>query len=258
MGIPMSVDLRDEGDAEPTVRAAFELLHAADRRFSTYRDDSEIAAVNRGELAPQDYSDELWQVLAIAEQVEHSSGGAFSARLPGRPLDVNGIVKGWAVQAAADLLVVRGIRDFCFNAGGDIVVRGAPAPHGRQGWNVAVRSPWEASGHLAVLTVTDGAVATSGVYERGAHIIDGRTGRAPTAFASVTVLAPSLTTADVLATAVFALGRPGPRWAIENGADAVLAFTPDGTPLGAGPIPFAAPDGEPQGGLSSCDHLSPR
>jgi FAD:protein FMN transferase len=237
MGIPMSVDIRDERDTTAEVRAAFDLLHDADRRFSTYLDDSEVAAVNRGTLAEGEYSDELRQVLAIAARFERASGGAFSARLPGRPLDLNGVVKGWAVQAAVELLVHAGVHTFCFNAGGDIAVRGAPP--GQDRWRVAVRSPWDAFAHVAVLAVTHGAVATSGSYERGAHILDGRTGAIPTDCVSVTVLAPSLTTADVLATSVFVLGSPGLSWAMDNGADAVLAFTADATVRSVGPVPFA-------------------
>ena len=237
MGIPMSVDIRHDGDNAGAVRAAFDLLHEADRRFSTYRDDSEVAAINRGALVPDDASAPLREVLAIAERFQRRSGGAFSAWLPGRPLDVNGVVKGWAVQAATDLLIRSGVHTFCFNAGGDIAVQGAPP--GQDRWRVAVRSPWAAAAHVSVLAVTDGAIATSGSYERGAHIIDGRTGQIPTEFASVTVLAPSLTTADVLATTVFVLGRAGLAWALENGADAVLAFTEDGTVASAGSVPFA-------------------
>lgn len=237
MGIPMSVDVRDEGDSDTAVRAAFELLHSADRRFSTYRDDSEVSAINREALTADDYSDELREVLAIVRTYERLSDGAFSSRLPGRPLDLNGIVKGWAVQAATELLVRSGLRTFCFNAGGDITVRGAP--RGQDRWRVAVRSPWDPTAHVAVLAVTDGAVATSGSYERGAHILDGRSGRIPLEFASVTVLAASLTTADVLATAVFVLGRTGLPWALSNGADAVLAFTGDGTVMSAGALPLA-------------------
>jgi FAD:protein FMN transferase len=271
MGVPMSVDIRtpsgrntvgrdtgqgsDGGEGDPgrparpavasggpavasAVRAAFDLLHEADHRFSTYRDDSEVALVNRGRLASEDYSDDLREVLSIAADFARRSGGAFTAQPPGRPLDVNGVVKGWAVQRAADLLARLGVHTFCFNAGGDVVVRGTPP--GRVAWNVAVRSPTDASARLAVLAVTDGAVATSGSYERGAHILDGRTGRIPAELTSVTVLAPSLTTADVLATAVFALGRDGVPWAIDNGATGVLALTAAGDLLGAGVLPFAS------------------
>ncbi len=240
MGIPMSVEILELADdaAVALAREAFELIKAADRRFSTYRDDSEVAAVNRGSLCYDDYSEDLREVLAIAERAERNSGHAFSARLPGRNLDLNGVVKGWAVQRAADLLVARHVEAFCFNAGGDVIVHGRPT--GLPSWNIAVRSPWDAAGHLAVLAVTDGgAVATSGSYERGAHILDGRTGCRSAQFASVTVLAPRLTTADVLATSVFVLGDEGLPWALEQGATAVLAVRPDASMVGAGAIPLA-------------------
>ena len=100
MGIPMSVDIRDDGDHSAAVRAAFDLLHSADKRFSTYSDESEIAAINRGEVMESEYSSDMRDVLALASQYEQSSGGAFTARVPGHGLDLNGIVKGWAVQAA--------------------------------------------------------------------------------------------------------------------------------------------------------------
>ena len=64
----------------------------------------------------------------------------------------------------------------------------------------------------AVLRTRDLAVATSGSYERGPHIVDPRTGRAPAGVASVTVLGPDLATADAYATAAFAMGVEGPAW----------------------------------------------
>ncbi|GAA3891277.1 FAD:protein FMN transferase [Leifsonia kafniensis] len=239
MGIPMSVDIRDAGDHADAVRAAFDLLAAADLRFSSYRDDSEVSAVNRGLLAPDQYSADLREVLALGAGAQRASRGAFSLRLPGQKLDTDGVVKGWAVQKAADLLGQAGVRDFCFNAGGDVVVRGAPENGAR--WNVGVRSPWNAAEMLMVLAVTDGAVATSGTYERGNHVTDGRTGLVAGELVSVTVTAADLCTADILATAVFALGTDGLAWGLENGADAVIAITHDCRVLQAGTVPFAEP-----------------
>ncbi|MGO4102719.1 FAD:protein FMN transferase [Leifsonia sp. YAF41] len=238
MGIPMSVDIRDAGDHSAAVRAAFDLLAAADRRFSSYRDDSEVSAVNRGRLAPDHYSDELCEVLALGARAQRATHGAFSLRLPGQKLDTDGVVKGWAVQNAADRLSEAGIRDFCFNAGGDIVVRGAPEIGAL--WTVGVRSPWNAETMLTTLAVTDCAVATSGTYERGNHITDGRTGLIAHELVSATVICADLCTADILATAVCALGVDGVAWAVAHGADAVVAVTPDGRVLQAGTVPFAA------------------
>ena len=146
-------------------------------------------------------------------------------------------MKGWAADRASRVLAEAAFRDHCLNAGGDVAVAGSPGD-GRP-WHVAVRSPDSATELLAVLEVTHGGVATSGAYERGEHIVDGRTGAAATGLRSATVVAGDLTTADLLATAVFALGPHGVRWALGQGARAVLAVAADGTLLGVGDLAFA-------------------
>ncbi|WP_456846469.1 FAD:protein FMN transferase [Cellulomonas sp. P5_C6] len=227
MGVPMSVDVRHEGDdinVQGVVREAFDRMHDADRRFSRFRPDSEVSRFDRGEC-PEPSAD-LREVLGIAERFEAASGGAFSVRRPDGSLDTDGVVKGWAAQRAADVLVAAGLTTFCLNAGGDVVVRGEPEP-GR-GWNVGVRDPADPQSFLTVLEVRDGAVATSGTYERGEHVWDGRTGEVATGLQSATVIAPDLTTADVLATCVLAMGPEGIRWAVEHGAAAVVAVGADG------------------------------
>jgi len=227
MGVPMSVDVRHDGDdglVRDTVRAAFDTMHDADRRFSRFRPDSELSRFDRGESGEP--SDDLREVLGIAARFAAASGGAFSVRRPDGSLDTDGVVKGWAAQRAADTLIAAGLTTFCLNAGGDVVVRGEPEP-GR-GWHVGVRDPADPQAFLTVLEVRDGAVATSGTYERGEHVWDGRTGAAATGLLAVTVVAVELTTADVLATCVLALGPDGIAWAAEHGAAAVLAVGADG------------------------------
>lgn len=236
MGIPMSVDIRDDGDWSAAVAEAFGTMRAADRRFSRFRDDSEISAFNRGEVTLADVSDELREVLRIGAAAQDASGGAFTVRTPDGGFDTDGVVKGWAAARAAEVLRGAGVRNFCLNAGGDVVVSGLS--HGTR-WNVGIRSPSDASQMLAVLAVTDCAVATSGSYERGSHIVDGRTALPATTFDSVTVIADDLTTADVVATAVFALGAEGIGWALEHNARGVLAHRSDGELVGAGDLPFA-------------------
>jgi thiamine biosynthesis lipoprotein len=92
---------------------------------------------------------------------------------------------------------------------------------------VGVRHPEVADRVAAVLAAGDLAVATSGCYERGEHIVDPRTGRAPQGLLSVTVVGPSLTYADAFATAAFVMGEPGVTWVSGiDGYDA-LAITED-------------------------------
>jgi thiamine biosynthesis lipoprotein len=250
MGIPMSIDVRDADtgaaagdDADARIReaatGAFAALADADRRFSAHREESELSRVNSGQLGEDQYSDDLREVLRIGDGFSVASGGAFSVRSPDGRLDTDGVVKGWAAERAAGVLRARGVTDFCLNAGGDVVVAGSPA--GGAAWNIGIRSPSDAGRMWAVLSVTDCAVATSGSYERGPHILDRRTGLAAAGLASVTVIAADLTTADVLATAVFALGPDGVPWAMAHGATGVLALTDAGQPLAAGTVPFARP-----------------
>ncbi len=233
MGTVVSIVVRraDPLAAAQGLDAAFGVLRAADARFSPFDPGSELSRLDRGELAPDAVSRDMREVLAIAERARAASGGAFDVRTPEGRLDTNGVVKGWAAQRAADRLVAAGVRHFCLNAGGDVVAHGEPEP-GR-GWRVAVRAPQDRESVLAVLDVRDGAVATSGTYERGAHVWDGRTGSRDVPLAAATVVAADLTTADVLATAVLAMGADGAQWAASHGAVAVLVV-PAATPAPAG------------------------
>ena len=240
MGIPMSIDIRDEGDHSAAAARAFAVLRDADARFSVYRPDSEVSAVNRGELGPAAFSTDLAETIALGEDAERASGGAFRIHRPDRTLDLDGVVKGWAAARAAGELRARGVRRFCLNAGGDIAVGDGP-DEASAAWNVGVRTPADPAAMLAVLSVANAAVATSGAYERGAHIVDGRTGAPATGLLSATVVADDLTTADILATAVFALGRQGIDWAVLRGARGVLALTDAGELVAAGSIDFAQP-----------------
>ena len=79
-------------------------------------------------------------------------------------------------------------------------------------WRVGVQHPRERDRVAAVLSLTDAAVATSGAYERGEHILDPLTRRPARGALSVTVLGRDLATADAYATAAFAMGERGPAW----------------------------------------------
>lgn len=153
-------------------------------------------------------------------------------RLPGRGLDPCAMVKGWSVQRAANLLSGRGTSRFCLNAGGDVVAAGGP-------WRVGVRHPERADRLCTVLEITDGAVATSARYERGDHILDGRTGRPATGLLSVTVVAPSLTEADATATADFAMGAEGVEWAASREGCEVFAVDAERRVLRTAGLPVA-------------------
>ncbi|MEA2151099.1 MAG: FAD:protein transferase [Solirubrobacteraceae bacterium] len=208
MGMPVEVELHDEV-AAPAVDEVFAWLRRVDATFSTYRPDSEISRIARGELAERDASANVRRVLERCEALRAQTGGYFDARAGG-VLDPSGLVKGWAVERAARLLEVAGARNFCLYAGGDVVVRGRPACGVR--WRIGIQHPLRGDRVAAVLESERLAVATSGEYARGAHILDPHTGAPPAGVLSVTIAGPDLGTADAYATAAFAMGAGGPEW----------------------------------------------
>ncbi|WP_427919364.1 FAD:protein FMN transferase [Streptomyces sp. cg40] len=223
MGFPVSLRIDDEGGGsrlDETADAVFAWLREVDTRFSPFRPDSEVCRYDRGELQLPDLGADLTEVLDLCEQYRLATGGAFDVRLPGRPLDPCAVVKGWSVQRAAELLTAAGARRFILNAGGDVVVSGGP-------WRVGVRHPEHADQLCTVLELTDGAVATSARYERGDHIVDGRTGRPATGLLSLSVVAASLTEADATATAAFAMGPEGVDWAAARPGCEIFAVDAD-------------------------------
>ncbi|MDW7711861.1 MAG: FAD:protein FMN transferase, partial [Deferrisomatales bacterium] len=123
--------------------------------------------------------------------------------LGGAALDLGGIAKGYGVDRAVAALRGRGARDFIVDAGGDLFVAGAKGP---SAWRVGIQHPREPGSFLRVVSPSEGALVTSGDYERAAHVFDPRTGRPARGCQAVTVWAPDALTADALATAVFVLG----------------------------------------------------
>lgn len=228
MGTVVSFDVRGGSTSPDGVDRAIAWLHEVDGRFSPFRPDSEISRIADGRLAELDAHPDVRAVLAMADALAMGSAGAFDARRwrPDGRLDPSGIVKGWAVQLAADHLVAAGLGAFAINAGGDIVTRGRP--RAGEDWRVGIRHPDRGDKVAAVVAVRDLAVATSAAYERGAHIRDPRDGRTPVGVRSLTVIGPSLTLADAYATAGYVLGLDGLDWvAAQAGYDA-LAITWDG------------------------------
>ncbi|HEX3427482.1 MAG TPA: FAD:protein FMN transferase [Candidatus Limnocylindrales bacterium] len=212
MGTAISLDLRDRGVPDEAIEAAFERLREIDARFSTYRPDSEISRLNREELTVEQCSAEVREVLDRCEAIRALSRGSFDIRghRADGALDPSGYVKGWAADAAAAILDAAGAGNYCLNAGGDVIARGEREA-GRP-WRIGIRHPERPDRLATVLESRDLAVATSGGYERGAHIVDPPTGRAPEGLLSVTVVGRHLAEADAYATAAYAMGRRGLAW----------------------------------------------
>lgn len=228
MGTVVSFDIRDAPAAgvRDALGRAVRQLHRADEVFSTYRADSHISRLDRGDIRLGDCPPEVHEVLSRCARVAHDSDGWFSV-VPAGTLDPSGLVKGWATEAASQILYDAGARDTCVNGGGDIQLRGSAAPG--TPWRVGVAHPLRPGELVTVVTAHhDLAVATSGTAERGAHIVDPHSGLPAAAFASLTVVGPRLTTTDAYATAAFARGRDGLDWLETKEGYEALAVLPDG------------------------------
>lgn len=218
MGMPISLALRGRHTADQQAESAWQdalsVLTEADRVFSTYRHDSAISRLGRDEIGLADCPQEVREVLELGEHARVESHGAFDVRRPGPDgraiLDPTGVVKGWAVERAVRALDSLPETDFCLSAGGDMVIR-TKLPESSD-WRIGIEDPHQPTRIMAVVPVRNGAVATSGLGRRGAHIMDARTGDTPSHVASVSVVGRDLTRVDIDATAAFALGAEALSW----------------------------------------------
>jgi FAD:protein FMN transferase len=237
MGMPVIVEVCDLGFDETVLDRVFAWLRFVDETFSTYRQDSQISRLNRGEIALADAHVSVRSVLRRCESLRRSTRGYFDVAAPmasvGGGVDPSGFVKGWAVEGAGRLLRRAGAENWCVNAGGDICLSGAP--HGCDCWRVGIQHPVERLAVAAVLGLRAGAVATSGTYERGKHILDPHTRLAPEGVLSVTIVGRDLPVADAYATAAFAMGRAGAEWAATlPGYGAIVIFDDETISYSAG------------------------
>lgn len=238
MGMPISVHVRGPQARGTRVAAAversFDALRADEALFSTFLPDSEVSRIRRGELSQHRADPRVREVARLCRRAAALTGGAFSAHLPGpdgrRVFDPTGIVKGWSVDSAlAGLLTDLAsldAHDVLICAGGDIAA--ACLRSDTPDWRVGIEDPRDAGGVLRVVSLRTGGVATSGTAARGHHIIDPATG-APAAddLLSATVVGPTLTWADVHATAAFVRGRQAAAWLAGLGEYGAVLLTSD-------------------------------
>lgn len=211
MGMPVTVDVRDDDVDESILERLFDGLRFADAIFSTYKDDSEISRLNRGELALAEAHPDVREVLDRCEALRIETDGYFDVRAAsGEVMDPSGLVKGWAVDRAAALLDAAGVRNYAVNVAGDMRLRGRAVPE--PCWSIGIQHPLEPGSIAAVVQANDLAIATSGAYARGDHVLDPHTRRPPAGVLSVTIVGPELATADAYATAAFAMGEAGIHW----------------------------------------------
>ncbi len=145
-------------------------------------------------------------------ELDKANGTVF-LKFVGMKIGFGAIGKGYAADRAKALLMKKGVASGIINASGDMNTWGKQ-PNG-EAWQVAITNPMNKQEAFALLPISEGAVVTSGNYEkfvtfngkRYSHIIDPRTGYPSSGISSVTVFAPKAELADALATSIFVMGK---------------------------------------------------
>ena len=217
-GTVVALELYEESkstsEIETVSKEAVSFLHEIDRDFSTFKVDSEISQIRRSELKIENASARVQLIWKLCEEARDLTEGAFDpwhARLGG--FDPSGYVKGWAADQIANKAVAAGISHVHINAGGDITLRGGMlTSNGEKPWMIGIQHPEKKNAIATALPIKNGAVASSGTYERGAHIIDPANGLIAIGARATSVFGPDGGIADALATALVVSGREGARW----------------------------------------------
>jgi FAD:protein FMN transferase len=206
MGMPITVEVVDSSVTEADIENVFAYFRAVDETFCTYKEHSEISKINRGELCENEYSDDMKKILGLSEQTRQETQGYFDIRHKGI-IDPSGIVKGWTIFQAANILKEAGYENFYIDAGGDVEIAGKK---GGKLWRIGIRNPFNRKENVKVLAITDRGIATSGTAIRGQHIYNPYHPDSPLEdIASITVIGPNVYEADRFATAAFAMGKKG-------------------------------------------------
>lgn len=205
MGMPITLMTPHEPNSKEAFEKIFDFFQRVDQQFSPFIDTSEVSRINRHELKESEYSAEMVEILEIAQKTKVETNNYFDVWHNGS-FDPSGIVKGWAIQKAAKMM--HGYTDdFYIDAGGDIQVHGASDK--RIPWRIGIRNPFNRHENIAVVSLSNHAVATSGTAIRGQHIYDPVSDKPLTDIISLSVVAPKILDADRMATAAFAMGKKG-------------------------------------------------
>ena len=210
-GTIIFIDASSASIKEPEIQASIDrvrdFLYLVDEIFSTYKDQSEVSRLRRGEITIADCCADLQEVWQLCLDAKTYSDGFFDPWCVEGGFDPSGYVKGWASDRAISMMKSDGVEHIQINSAGDLSLAGGVEPG--KPWSIGIRHPEEAHTIVKVFDITDGAIATSGTYERGSHIKDPHTGLIAIGARSATVYGPDGGIADALATALIVAGKDG-------------------------------------------------
>ncbi len=185
-------------------------LHQVDQIFSTFIPNSQVNKIRSGRMQISQAElllQEVWEGCLLAKEI---TDGAFDPWSVEGGFDPSGYVKGWAADQICNQLQAAGAKHIQVNAGGDIALRGGSSKN--MSWQIGVAHPENTDLVSKIYQIKDGAIATSGTYERGNHIIDPQTKSIAVGARSATVVGENAGLVDALATALIVAGRDGALW----------------------------------------------
>ncbi len=205
--MPITVEVVDPQAAEKDIDKVFLYFEVVDKKFSTFRKDSEISLINDKRLMIDESSKDMQTIFKLAGQTKRETNGYFDIRRANK-YDPLGLVKGWAILNAARILDESGFKNYFIEAGGDIQVSGKN--NQGESWKVGIRNPFNTEQIVKVVRLSHEGIATSGTYLRGKHIYNPKNQFKPAdEIASMTVIGPNIYEADRFATATFVIGKEG-------------------------------------------------
>jgi thiamine biosynthesis lipoprotein len=198
-----------------------------DADFSTYIETSWVTRLRTHQIGISSCPPSVQEVWQLCLQAKHLTDGAFDPWAVEGGFDPSGLVKGWAADKCADLLVSLGIEHVQVNAAGDLSLRGGFFDGVVKPWSIGVVNPDNRTEVVKIYEITEGAIATSGKYERGAHIHDPYTGLIAIGAKSATVVGPLSWLCDALATALMVAGEDGAKYFAQPELEGYQVFVVD-------------------------------
>ena len=206
MAMPTTIEIADPNVTMEVFEEVFAYLMSIDEQFSPYKKNSEVSLFNEGKIKEKNLSAEMKEILNLSEKTKNETGGYFDIFHNGK-IDPSGLVKGWAIYKAGEILRQKGFKNFYVEIAGDIETAGFNSKG--QKWSIGIRNPFNKKENVKVVYLSNRGIATSGIYEKGEHIYNPKGEKQKNEIVSLTVIGPNIFEADRFATACFAMGRKG-------------------------------------------------
>ena len=225
--VDISSSLVSEDGLNQGMQQVIDFCKQVDADFSTYIDTSWVTRLRTNQIDISSCPPSVQEVWELCLQAKQLTDGAFDPWVVEGGFDPSGLVKGWAADKCADLLVTLGIEHVQVNAAGDLSLRGGFNDGSVKPWRIGVVNPQNREEVVETFEISDGAIATSGTYERGAHINDPFTGLIAIGAKSATVVGPLGWLCDAMATALMVAGEDGAKYFSQPELEGYQVFVVD-------------------------------